>query len=393
MMKHKIIYVLVLVLIGVNSYSQNNIDDILTTIEQNNTTLSAYRSSMNAEMIGNKTGNYLQNPEIELAHLWSSPIFIGNRTDIAITQGFDFPTAYKYRSNISDLKNQQLEIEYRKQLRDLNLEVRNICLDLIYFNSLKGELEQRKDNASITASSYKTKYELGDCNILEYNKAKMIYASSVNELKSVEIEIDALLSKLKGYNAGIPIEFTMDNFPNNNPPENFDNWYSEAEQNNPVLNWIKQGIEVNLATEKYSRAMSLPKFKAGFIGEYIIGERFQGFIVGMSVPLWENKNSVKYAKENTLAFQDMEIDRKLQFYSELKVLHTKAIKLKNNIDSFRKEIALLNNLELAEKALNSGEISLIEYVYEFSVYYESKDTLLKMELELNKTVAELNQYS
>ncbi len=30
--------------------------------------------------------------------------------------------------------------------------------------------------------------------------------------------------------------------------------------------------------------------------EGVVGEQFQGITVGISIPLWENKNSVKYAK-------------------------------------------------------------------------------------------------
>ena len=84
-------------------------------IEKNNTTLSALRKNTEAEKVGNKTGIYLQNPEVEFHYLWGNPSVLGNRTDISIKQTFDFPTAYRYKSQISNARNDQVELEYQKQ--------------------------------------------------------------------------------------------------------------------------------------------------------------------------------------------------------------------------------------------------------------------------------------
>jgi len=392
-MKRRIIYIIAFTFLNINLFSQNEIKNVISEIENNNTMLTALRSSMEAEKIGNRTGNFLQNPEVEFHYLWSDPASMGNRTDISITQGFDFPTAYKHRNDISELKDQQVEIEYLRQLKDLRFEVRKICLKLIYSNALRNEYVSRRDHASEIAAYYKTKYESGESNIIEYNKIQLVNVSAGNKLSMIEMEIDELNKELSSLNGGKSIDFLLSNFPEYIIPEDFDSWYAEAEIANPVLNWIKQEIEINRAREKYSKAMSMPKIEAGYMSEAIVGEQFQGLIVGMSIPLWENKNTVKHAKGNTVAYQDLELDKKTEYYNHLKSLYSKAVMLKNNVDSYRNELSLLSNIELLKKALDSGEISLIEYVYEFSIYYESIDNLLDMELELNQTLAKLNQYS
>ncbi len=389
-MKYRLI--IIMMFYGCLLQSQNNIGSILEQVEKNNTSLIAIRSYLDAEKIGNNTGKYLQNPEVEVHYLWSNPATMGNRTDFTIKQGFDFPSAYKYKSDISKLKNQQVELEYNKQLRETLLKVKLICLNLVYNNALKKELVIRKTHALEIVNSYKRKYELGESNILEYNKVKLALLNISNNLVNVNIEIDALLNTLIGYNGGKKIEYNQDEFLDLELPNNFDTWFKKAEQNNPILNWIRREIEINRAQEKYTRAMSLPKIEAGYMSEAIVGEKFQGVVVGLSIPLWENKNTVKHIKGNTLAQIDMETDHKLQFYNRLYSLHNKAVKLKKEISSYGIEMELLNNSFVLKKALDNGEISLIEYIYEFSMYYESIDNLLKMELELYSTVAELNQY-
>ncbi len=390
-MKH-IIYLICFLTFSLSLTSQNSIENVLDQIEKNNTSLKALRSKIEAKKIGNKTGTYLQNPEVEFHYLWSNPTTIGNRTDITITQGFDFPTAYKHRNNVSDLRNLQVDVEYKKQLREVLLQARYVCLELIYSNAVHNELIMRKEHASEIAKSYGRKFESGESNILEYNKVKLALLNITNRLSTIEIEIEALRSTLSGYNGGLKVDFDQSEFLVMVLPEDFDIWYAQAEKNNPVLNWIKQEIEVNRAQEQYAKAMSLPKIEAGYMSEAIVGEKFQGVIVGLSIPLWENKNTVKYIKGNTLAYENLEADSKLQFYNRLLTLHNKAIKLQKSVENYRNQMELLNNSSLLKKALDSGEISLIEYIYEFSIYYESIDNLLKMEMELSKTVAELNQY-
>lgn len=391
-MKKIIIVIISLIAFNPILSSQSNIDKILIEIENNNTTLAALLKSAEAEKIGNKTGIYLQNPEVEFHYLWGNPSAMGNRTDLTITQTFDFPTAYKYRNQISDIRNGQVELEYRKQLRTLLLQARLICFDLVYQNALKSELSKRLGHAQSIANSYKSAYDIGETNILEYNKAQLNLLNISTEIESIEIERIALLSELARLNGGVFIDFTDSVFQSPEIPTDFEQWYVIAEQNNPVLNWIKQEIEISQKLEKFTRAMSLPKIQAGYMSEKIVGEQFQGVTVGLSIPLWENKNTVKYAKANALAFESISTDNRVQFYNQLKALHTKAIGLQNSANGYRFNLQAFDNSELLKKALDQGEITLIEYILEFSIYYKSIDKLLKLEMELNITLAELNQY-
>lgn len=212
------------------------------------------------------------------------------------------------------------------------------------------------------------------------------------ELELIEIERITLLSELTCLNGGIFIDFTDSQFQSPVIPADFEQWYVSAEQNNPVSIWIEEEMEISKKQEKLNRAMSLPKLQTGFMSEKIIGEQFQGITIGLSIPLWENKNTVKFAKANTIALESIITDNKIQLNNYLKSLHTKAISLKQNADDYRLNLRLFDNSELLKKALDKGEISLINYILELSVYYESVNQLLELERGLNNTAAELNQY-
>lgn len=391
-MKNIIFIVFSIIVLNTALFSQSSIDKILLEIEKNNTMLSAFQKNVEAQKIGNKTAIYLQNPEVEFNYLWGNSSVIGNRTDLNITQTFDFPTAYKYKNQISDLKNEQVELEYQKQRKSLLLQARMICIDLVYMNALKSELSQRLINAQTIAASFKTKYDLGETNILEYNKAQLNFLSTSKEMESVEIQRIALLSELASLNGGITIEFNNTDFQAITITSDFDQWYIQVEQNNPVLTWLKQEIEIRQNQESLDFAMSLPKIQAGYMSEEIVGQKFQGISIGLSIPLWENKNKVKYAKANTIAMESIASDNKLQFYNQLKTLHAKSIGLQKNVNDYRTQLLSFDNSALLQKALDQGEISLINYILELSIYYDSVNNLLELEREMNKTLAELNQY-
>ncbi len=162
--------------------------------------------------------------------------------------------------------------------------------------------------------------------------------------------------------------------------------------NQSLLTWIKQEVVISQKQEKLNTALSLPKFQGGYMSEKVPGQQFQGITIALTIPMWENKNAVQYAKAKTLAMQSVEADTRLQFYNKLKTLHTKATTLQKMVAAYRENQQLFNSSELLHKALVMGEIPLSEYFFELSLVYESTKKLLELELDLNQTVAELYQY-
>lgn len=391
-MKNIIIAIISLLACNSSLFAQYTVDSVLVEIEKNNTTLSALQKRAEADKLGNKTGIYLANPEVEFNYLWGNSSDFGNRTDFTIKQSFDFPTAYGHKKQIANIKNEQAELEYQKQRKAILLESRVVCYNLIYFNALKFELSKRLNHAESVANSFKAKFDAGETNILEFNKAQLNVLNLSKKMESLDIERNALLGELSRLNAGVPIAFNASVFEATTVPTDFEQWYQQAEQSNPILNWLKKEIEITEKQVSLSKAMSLPKLQAGYMSESIIGQDFKGLTVGLSIPLWENKNTVKYAKANTVALENMATDNKVQLYNQLKVLHTKAIELQKSSSDYKLKLQSFNNSELLKKALDKGEISLIDYILELSFYYESVNNLFKLERDMNKAIAELNQY-
>lgn len=384
-----IVYIL---LFGAYIGAQNQMESVLESIEKNNLTLSALQKSAEAQQLENKTGKYLQNPEVEFNYLWGSPSSVGNRTDFNVTQSFDFPTAYRYKNQLSKIKNEQVQLEYEKQRRELLFNARVVCYNLIYVNALQKELLKRVDHAESMSNAYQTSFDKGESNVLEYNKALLNQLNVTQELEQLTYERERLMAELTSLNGGELIEFTQSNFKMVETPMSFDEWYSQAEEISPMLNWLKKEVEQSEKQVQLNRSLSLPKFHAGYMSEKIVGEEFSGLSVGISIPLWENKNKVKYARVRTLAVEEAANNYKIQLYNHLKALHKNITELQKNVANYQEKLQHINSTDLLQKALDAGEISLIDFLFESSIYYESVKTSLKMEQELNQLAAELNKH-
>ncbi|MDR0725487.1 MAG: TolC family protein, partial [Prevotellaceae bacterium] len=69
--------------------------------------------------------------------------------------------------------------------------------------------------------------------------------------------------------------------------------------------------------------------------EKVVGEAYQGISVGISIPLWENKNKVKQAKAALKATETKQADSRLQFYEYLGNLYERTKSLQATADEYK----------------------------------------------------------
>lgn len=369
--------------------AQTGIENVLLEIESNNTKLSAFRNLNKAQKLENKTGIFLENPELGFNYLWGDPAAMGNRKDFSVSQSFDFPTAYGIKKEIADVKNIQSDLNFELNRKTILYQAKTICNQLVYLNALNDALTTRMKHAEAISLAYKAKFEMGEINILENNKARFNLLNTQKELEVNETEREVLLAELTTLNGGKRISFIQNTFSPVNLPVDFANWYSDYESKNLILQQANNEIGISEKQIKLSKALSLPKFSGGYMSESVVGESFKGVSLGMSIPLWEKKNTVKLATAQQQVALQLVTDKKVQSYNQLKGQYKKAITLQKTLVGYREALQTVNSTELLKKALDAGELSLIEYMLELTLYYETNDKLLSLENELSQIAAGL----
>jgi len=382
----KVYYICLLTCLGFMAQAQSNIEQILQSIKQNNVTLNALRESAAAEKIGNKTGLTPSNPEVELGYLWGSPADIGARKDLSITQEFDFPTAYRYKSQLSKGMNRQVDIVLRQQEREILSEARGYCVELIYRNRLNDELAKRKMYAEKLATSYESLFEKGEINIIEYNKTKLNRLKIEKDLELNKVDIATLEAELKRMNNEQPLPASADRYEEYLLPKDFKEWSAEAKANNPMLLAASQEVELSRKQEQLTKAMNLPKITTGYVSERIQGTTQQGIMLGMSIPLWENKNTLRHRKAQTITMQSIQHDTEQQYNITLRTQYDKANKLSAMLEDYKQILHTSNNEALLDKAFEQGQLSLINYLLELSEYYDTVERYLETERDYHQAV-------
>jgi len=374
------------------SYSALAQQDILEQIEQNNTVLSALRKQADAEKIANKTGIYLENPEIGYHYLWGNNAEMGNRTDFEVSQSFDFPTTYSNRKKVANAQNKQVDLKYLLERKEILLEAEMICIQLTYHNALSKELEKQLVLTQEVADAYKTKFDKGDANALELNKAKYDLLNAQKDYRASITEKEFLEAELIRLNSGNAIDYTISAFSEIQLPVDFGDWYRNQKEKNILLQYYQQEVWISQKNEKLQRSLNLPKFSAGYMSEKVLTEHFQGVTIGVSIPLWENKNTIKQVKAQTVANQQMELDANLRDYHQSEALYKKAANLQLIVNDFKTYQLSDNTADLLKRALDAGEIDLIGFILELGIYYDLVQDKLETERDLHLAVAELMQW-
>lgn len=364
---------------------------VLKEIERNSTTLATYSRRAEAQKIGNRTGLAPENPEVELGYL--PGIYGGARKDIGISQSFDFPTLYSKKGKLADAQDLSADWQLKSQRMDLLLTAEQYCIELVYNNALAALYSRQLENAKGIEEAYAKKLKAGDATQIEYNKAALNLTNIENDLKSVNLDRKHLISQLTLLNGGNPIEINDTAYTSLiHMPSDFNQWAMEAEAANPAFGYLRQEIEVAKKGVGVSKAMGLPKFSVGYAGEFTPDEGYQGVKIGVSIPLWENRNRVKHARAEVAAAEQGMDDARMRYYSRLRFLFEQANELKGNISRYETVFSRNSNDDLLYKSFKGGELSLLDYLLELEFYFNSYEKLMQTRRDLYLALAELYAY-
>ena len=78
--------------------------------------------------------------------------------------------------------------------------------------------------------------------------------------------------------------------------------------------------------------------------------------------------------------------------NELLQLYNQSVALKTSIDEYGEVLKSQNNLMLLNKAIQAGQISMIEYFMEVTMLYQSIQNHLQLQNEYQKVMAQLYKY-
>ncbi len=383
------ILTIILIMCANTIFAQYAYQNVLDTIEANSTVLAAHHKQMEADRLENDAYALVENPEVEAGYKFGSE---GNKVEIGIGQTLEFPTVYSNQNKIIKMTDQVIAMQYEIDRMSVLTEAQNICTELIFCKTKIDLFKQNYDNAVKIADAYQKMMELGECNILDYNKAKMNLANAKNSYDLETIHYDNLMANLKTMNGGKDIDFQYEDYALVVLPEDFDEWYSDVEQSNPVFEQMRQQINLDKQNVKLKKSEWIPSITIGYGAEIGHDEREHGPSIGLSLPLWHNKGSVKSAKMKAEATETLLMNEKAVTYNYLSSLFAKVKSLQENIGTLTTSLQEFDSQALLLKAFEKGEMNLIDYVMEVEYYQNAMLELYASQYEMNSVLIELKSY-
>jgi outer membrane protein TolC len=371
----RISFIILFLLLAQLVNAQVPFQTVLGSVAANNLQIMASSENRDAERAFARTGLNPSDPQVEYGYFPGSNAGIGTKSTLSVSQSFYFPSVYTRKRTGAKLSGEKSDELHRFNTRYILIEAASHYMELVYLDKYLVELKKRAADAENVKILVEKRLQKGDANQLEFDKARMEALRWTNELRintARKAEKEQLLAAMNGGKS-----FVFEN------PEYplwqllpIDSISSKAIQNDPALKVMGYDKLIAANNVKLQQSLWLPQFNAGYGQETILDGSYRGVQAGISIPLWQNKNMVNYARLQKQSTESRAHAYRQQLETKISAKYQVVASLKNNVYDYQKTAEGIQSQDLLQKSLNSGNISVLEFYRELSAWYEMYDRYL-----------------
>lgn len=364
------------------------VDEVLQSVAQHNKALQAQRQADAAEKTGIEAENGLEDPSVEYSSFFSKGVSGQAGSELVVSQGFDFPTVYGQRSRAGRERKEAVDLRAEALRRDILLQAKNLCLELIRLNRLQDLLSRRMENADELLALFKDRLEAGDATLIDVNKIKMERMSIQTEVLQNNAAHRTALQSLLALNGNMPLTFDEREYPAVPDTRNFEALCSEALAGDAALMAAEADTRAARRALSANRHGWLPKLEIGYRRNTGEDSKEHGFLVGGSIPLFSNRRQVKMARAQSVAAQLTADELRLQAEAALHAGFNEMQQLRKSMEVYDKPL-MLQTLELLKASVKGGEMSVTDYFVEADQIYRNLQAFMELEYQYQKSAATL----
>ena len=364
------------------------IDEVLQSVGQHNKVLQALQSNAEAAKLEARTSNSLGDFSVQYSPFFMPDVHGVSSSELVVSQGFDFPTLYGARHKSNRLRGEAIDWQYAASRRDVLLQAKLLCLDLVRLNREQALLAERSRNADELLAFFEQRLAAGDASAIEVNKVQMERMAVRAEVAQNNAAHRAAVQSLLALNGNMPLELGFDEYPPAEPPRDYD----------ALLDRVLPADAALLAADALSRAAAqevsvnrqqwLPKLEIGYRRNTSLDEASHGFLAGVSLPLFSNRREVKIARAQSTASSLQLEDARLQAEARLQSQYNEVQQLREAMQAY--DLSLMRRtLDLLRQAVLGGQMSSTDYYVEADAVYRNMQAFMVLECQYHKVLAEL----
>ncbi|MEP2348992.1 MAG: CusA/CzcA family heavy metal efflux RND transporter [Algoriphagus sp.] len=322
-----------------------------------------------------------------------------NDSRFSVSQTFEFPTTYSRQNGLAESKIVSGELAVEMSKNELIRSVKSTWYAL-WTARKKGKLLARQDSIyDRFASAASLRFESGETNLLEKATAETQVAEIQAMIAQNNADVEINTKRLRMLiNAEVTIEPEMGGLKENSPQLSLD---QNSIADNPTLAWVQQQIAIAEKEKSVEKSRLMPDIKLGYFNQSFNGpgqtmsgdpvvysskDRFDGFQVGLAIPIFSLKSQSAIIKSKSIRIAEAE-EQETAFTNELENRFTSLLleyqKFQTSLDFY--EDSALPQAELilkqSQRGFQSGEIGYVEYTQglnrSLNVYFNYLDLLDK----------------
>ncbi len=328
--------------------------------------------------------------------------------DIAfgLSQSFAFPTVYSKRSDLLEAETKGAELRMKITANGLAAQVKSLWCDLASLQDQRELLHYQDSIYEKFRVAAKVRFEAGETNQLEMVTVETQRMEIRNLVVQNEADQRGIREQLAAIlNVPSNVEIDREQFAIRDI--SLDQVAGDSLAGNPMLNYIRQQIEIAENHQSLDKAKMLPDISLGYQNQSLQGfydrngsieyvgsdTRFQSVSVGIAIPLWfrEHSRQIKSARLEQQAVQATYNQEWKNFQGRLSYLIESYVKHKNTLEYYEKNLLNQADLLLENVRLGylHGEIGYVEFVQGINQALKIKSDYIRQIRLSNQSVIEL----
>ena len=382
-----------------------SVDDAITTALKNNLELQSQQLNVQSSTILKKS--VFELPKTNVNFQFGQYNSINQDKAFQVSQSIPFPTYYSAKSSLYKAELQGSQLQQQATANEIKAQVQYWFYQLQYLQTTKKQLQDLDSLYNDFVSAAALRYKTGETNLLEKTTAETKRGQLSQLLKQNETDFATAYNSLKTL-MNTSEDFTITVNENWQPLVLSSSFDTTLIANNPSLKVLYQQSVIAEQNKKLETASTLPDFNVGYFNQSLIGvqsingadvnfdgsKRFQGFNVGISIPItfFSNASKIKSLDYKQQALQKEADNGKLILQTQLQNAFQQ---YSQNLSQYNyyKSTALPNAeiiISTAKVGFKSGDIGYIEYLQALQTATDVQLNYLQSINLINQSIVNIN---
>ncbi len=372
-----------------------DIDAMASKILENNPEVAMMATQNKATLQEMKIENNLPATEISFSHEWGHK-GVGNKTGVEISQGFDWPGAYRARSESMRETASALDLLSRQRRSELMLEIKQQLITLWAAGQKKRLYERAVGKIDSLSKIVEREVERHEVSKLDGNKLKIERIALARKLAECVDAYHIAYGALLQLNGGTLPDDLISDLHRCSPSvmlRPLEAYYEMAGMNNYDTAYRKQLAKASRAKEKALKLSNYPGFSLGLTYENEMGDHFTGFNVGLTLPFFSNRGKSEASRLTTESIEAESAVNEAAIRARIHTDYLRAEQLDKELSEYASVIENEDNIRLLDRAFDARHISLLDYISDLIYFTEAAGNYIDLKLERLIIVASLDRYA